>query len=115
MEKECNHPTCGDTCRRPKKEKKRYVIPKRSANRKTEDKIYFELRETFLKQRPYCEINSPVCTGPATCVHHTRSRGIYLLAQNTWMASCHHCNNYIEDHDQWARDNGFKKSKFTPA
>lgn len=114
MERECKHPTCGNVCRREKKQKKIYHLPKKSTTRKSEDKIYHELRPAFLKAHPVCEIKSPECTGVTTCVHHTRGRGIYLLAQNTWMGSCRRCNNYVEDHDAWAREKGFKKSKFTP-
>ncbi len=112
--KDCKHPTCDGKCRRAKKPKKLYKIPKKSIKRKQDDKIYFELRDSFLKKNPVCQIKSPECTIKSTVIHHTKSRGIYYLAQNTWLASCHRCNTYVESHDAWARENGFKKSKFTP-
>lgn len=66
----------------------------------------------FLGKKPVCEINSPVCTQTATCVHHTAGRGVaQIMNIKTWKASCDACNNYVEKHDQWARDNGHKVSK----
>jgi hypothetical protein len=76
------------------------------------DKKYFELRKKFLDTNKRCMINSPECTQEATCVHHTRGRGIYMLMVETWMPSCKRCNNYVEAHDEWARENGYKKSRY---
>lgn len=113
--KDCKHPTCGDgPCRREKKPKKKYVIPKVAEKRKVLDQLYFLLRTAFLKEHKECEIQSPVCTGKATCVHHTKGRGRFYLVVATWMASCKWCNGYVEKHDAWAREKGFKKSKFEP-
>jgi len=70
------------------------------------------LYKNFLKEKPYCEIRSPVCTSEATCIHHTAGRGMnHLMDTNTWEASCDPCNKYVEGNDQWARDNGHKYSK----
>ena len=67
----------------------------------------------FLKKKPFCEIKSPVCTKVATVIHHAAGRiGEKLLDQKDWMASCPACNGYVEDNDAWAREHGFKKSKF---
>ena len=56
----------------------------------------------FLKTRPFCNIKSPVCTKIATCVNHTRGRGRdEILNEDTWEASCEHCNGYIEQHPDW--------------
>jgi len=72
------------------------------------------LYEDFLEKKPVCEINSPVCTQTATCVHHTKGRGVaQIMNIKTWKASCDACNVYVEKRDQWARDNGHKVSKHT--
>lgn len=112
----CKHPTCeGGICRREKKQKKKYVIPKVADKRKVLDQLYFLLRLDFLKHRKECEIKSPVCTGNATVVHHKRGRGRWYLVVSTWMASCRACNGFVESNDKWARDNGFKESRLSPA
>lgn len=70
------------------------------------------LYRSFLKEKPICEIKSPVCTSEAACIHHTAGRGMsHLMDTNTWEAACSACNLYVEEHDQWARDNGHKYSK----
>jgi len=56
----------------------------------------------FLEKRPVCEINSPVCTQTATCVHHTAGRGVaQVMNIKSWKASCVACNIYVEKHDEW--------------
>jgi len=68
----------------------------------------------FLEKKPVCEIHSPVCTQAATCVHHTAGRGVaQIINIKTWKASCDACNCYVEKHDAWAREKGFKISKHT--
>lgn len=70
------------------------------------------LYRSFLKEKPICKIRSEVCTGKATCIHHTAGRGMErLMDMNSWEASCDPCNKYVEKHDQWARDNGHKISR----
>lgn len=70
------------------------------------------LYKSFLKEKEACEIKSPVCTGQATVIHHTAGRGMnHLMDTNTWEASCTACNNYVEENDKWARDNGHKISR----
>lgn len=66
----------------------------------------------FLEKKPVCEINSPVCTQTATCVHHIAGRGVaQIMNIKSWKAACDACNSYVEKHDQWARDNGHKISR----
>lgn len=70
------------------------------------------LYKSFLKEKPICEIRSEVCTGQATCIHHTAGRGMnHLMDTNTWEASCSAYNLYVEENDQWARENGHKYSR----
>lgn len=103
------------TCPRHKdknarKENKKYIIPKKSDKQKEIDKELKKLYPVFLAEKKFiCEIQSPECTKTATCVHHKKSRGINeVLDVETFMASCERCNLYVETHDAWAREKGFK-------
>lgn len=122
--KECKHPTCGEHCRRPKKEKKVYVLKRTpikkkskkikpvSDKRKAQNKLYSIAREYFLQRFPKCQIQSPECTGEATEVHHTNGReNERLLDERFWKSSCRNCNGYVERFSQWAYDNGHKLHK----
>jgi hypothetical protein len=72
------------------------------------------LYEDFLEKKPVCEINSPKCTQMATCVHHTKGRGVaQIMNIKTWKASCNACNGFVETNDEWARQNGHKISRHT--
>lgn len=73
---------------------------------------YSKISKAFLAEHEMCEIQSPECTGKATEIHHTKGRiGALLIDTKYFMASCSCCNQYVEKHDAWARENGFKKSK----
>lgn len=82
-----------------------------SQKRQEINKLYYARAKIYVKNHPRCIINSPVCTKATECVNHIRGRGIYLLDEGTWEASCRACNSYIEVHDQWARNHGHKKSR----
>lgn len=86
-----------------------------SNKRKEQNKILSQQVRKMLIDRPVCEINSPVCTYYATCGHHVAGRiGKNLLDKSKNIPACYPCNLYVEENDAWARDNGFKTSKFTP-
>lgn len=87
-------------------------LPKRSEKMKGIMAAIKPLYKSFLKEKPLCEINSPICTAQSTCVHHTAGRGMnHLMDTNTWEASCDACNHYVEEHDDWAKENGHKISR----
>lgn len=87
-------------------------LPKRSEKMKGIMAAIKPLYKSFLKEKPYCEIRSPVCTSAATCVHHTAGRGMnHLMDTNTWEAACDACNLYVEENDKWAKENGHKYSR----
>jgi hypothetical protein len=113
MSRQCNHPTCGETCRRPKKEKKRCRLRPYSLKRQAINKVYNPEARQFVKNNPKCAINSPNCTGRTQGVHHKKGRGSYLMDKSTWIPACNPCNDYCEDHSQWAIDNGHKESRLT--
>lgn len=96
-----------------KADAKKKPIAKRSAKMKDIMKELKKLYPVFLKSHPLCEIKAPGCTGKATAVHHTEGRiGKKITDVTTFLPCCQWCNGYLENNDKWARDNGFKKSKF---
>ena len=113
--RECTHITCGETCHREKKEK---AAPKKitqySKKRQKTNRVYDKKAKDYKEEHPVCEVRSPVCIGEAQGIHHVAGRiGDNLTDETKFMAACNPCNAYIESHDAWARENGFKKSKFT--
>jgi hypothetical protein len=66
----------------------------------------------FLERNPICRIQSPICTQVATVVNHEKGRGINVVMNpKYWTPCCPACNGYIEVHDKWAQERGFKKSR----
>jgi hypothetical protein len=117
--KQCKHPTCGQTCRRPKKTVIRTLLKRSqkpinpySKKRQSINREYSALRKQFLKEGDLCELNTPDCTGLATCIHHVRGRTLHFLNTDTWKRSCTPCNNWVEANHKQAADMGLKKSKF---
>lgn len=87
-------------------------IQKRGEKMKAVVEVLKKLYPLYLKKRPKCAINSPVCTKISTCVNHTEGRGENeILDQSTWEPSCQNCNLYVEEHHEWARENGHKKQR----
>lgn len=114
MNRECKHPTCGVICRRERKVKKRYRIPRYSKKREQLNKVYDARARLFRKANPQCKIMAPGgCTGKTQGVHHRKGRGRYLLDESTWIPACNYCNGYVEAHPAWAVENGFKESKYS--
>lgn len=94
-------------------DKKKKPTGNYSRLRTERNRVYSTLRMVYLQSHQKCEIQSPVCWKSATCIHHVSGRvGAKLMDMKTWKASCIPCNEYIESHDAWARENGFKESKF---
>ena len=91
---------------------KRKSVNQVSENGKDTKSMLKRLYAVYLAKRTKCKIKSPVCTGEAICVHHTRGRSAqYLLDQETWLPSCVPCNLYVEQYPKWAKERGFIKSK----
>lgn len=85
-------------------------IKQKSENKKEVDKELKKMYPAFLAENFFiCKIQSPECTGVATVVHHKKGRiGDQIFVVEDWMSSCPRCNGYVEDHDEWAREKGFK-------
>lgn len=90
-------------------------IPKISNKHAAELKIYYQLRDNFLKERTECEIRKQGCWIVATQVHHDRGRGKYLLVVSTWKAVCSGpCHGEITDHSKEAIEDGHSHRRNTP-
>jgi hypothetical protein len=90
-------------------------IPKRSKKMTKEMKEYNKEKAEFIKPGDQCELNTQVCRGEATVIHHTKGRiGKLLRNKKYWKKSCVHCNNYIEIKDKESREKGLKLSKHDP-
>ena len=70
---------------------------------------YRKLRDEYLKDKPFCEIQSPVCTGRTTELHHAKTRRHHLCDTSVFFASCRACNGYVESNHAWAEERGFKQ------
>lgn len=60
-----------------------------------------------------CRVRSPDCTRKAQGMHHLAGKDTAekLLDPNNQIPCCNACNTYVEQHDAWARVNGFKLSR----
>lgn len=60
-----------------------------------------------------CMVRSPECTGKSQGMHHLAGKDTpdKLLDPRNQIPCCNSCNTYVETHDKWARDNGFKLSR----
>ena len=103
----CNHPTCGDECRRPKKP----GIKKMSAKRAKQNTIYLQKRNAFLKLYPICQCCN---IKQSTEIHHKKGRlGELLMDETQFFAICRDCHQWAETHPEWAKKHGFSESRLT--
>jgi hypothetical protein len=116
--RECSHPTCPDThCRRPKKQKKYYAMPKRSKKLDKQLVIYRKGRIAYLKEHPLCGAQIfPICTYEATQVHHKGGReNDLLLEQSLWLPICHGCHQFVTENSKQAIEWGLSVSRLNKA
>lgn len=77
-------------------------------------KEYVPQVKEMIKEKTACKVNSPVCAKKAQGFHHLAGRiGTLLTDKKKKIPCCNSCNLYIETNDAWARQNGFKLSKFS--
>lgn len=90
-------------------------IPPRSQKRSKEERLYVAKRIIFIQEHPMCEAHiSGICTEYATEVHHKKGRiGEDLLDETHWLALCHMCHDYIENHREFAMEKGFSIKRIT--
>lgn len=91
------------------------LIPPRSQKRSKEERLYAAKRIIFIQEHPMCEAHiSGICTEYATEVHHKKGRiGEDLLDETHWLALCHMCHDYIENHREFAMEKGFSIKRIT--
>jgi hypothetical protein len=122
----CKHPTCnGEFCRRPKKEKKVYVLKRlplkkkpykiKSASEKRKIGLaqYKILRDVYMKDHPICEAGLDGCRKKATDIHHQKGRGANLNEVAHWIAVCRPCHNWITEHSAEAIELGLSERRNT--
>ena len=83
-----------------------------SDKRKVINEEYKKLRIDFLVKNPVCEAKiKPYCTGFSHDVHHSRGRGKYFLAVETWLPVCRNCHVYLHDNPVDAIKRGLSFSR----
>jgi hypothetical protein len=104
----------GVAINKPTKKIAKPIAP-RSQKRSLEEKLYSLRRKVFLQNHPMCEAHvQGVCTGPATECHHKKGRvGNDLLDETNWLALCHNCHEYVENHREFAMEKGFSIKRIT--
>ena len=93
-----------------------HPIAKRSSKRQKEEMLYSILSKQYLKDHPTCEAKIPgVCSGsPSNQVHHKKGRiGELLLDTRYFLATEDNCHKYIEEHPDFAKEQGFSLSRLT--
>jgi len=123
----CNFPTCNSfpqsngMCVAHSKyadlKIERPAIKKIAAKSKTmtiNHKEYKKIVVEMLLVSNKCEINSDVCTHTAQGLHHMRGRGEFLLDKRYLKRACNACNSFIESNPDWATENGFLLTRFSP-
>jgi hypothetical protein len=79
-----------------------------SRKRKTDAPVYSRKRNAFLSTHAYCQALVPgFCTGRSEDVHHKAGRtGTNYLDEETWLATCRRCHDWIHEHPNKAREKG---------
>ena len=94
------------------KQKKDYKIPKVSQKMKVRNLQYQVLRIEFLgkKENQIC----PITKTKTTDIHHKKGRiGSLLLDTRYWVALSREGHKYVEEHPDWAKENGYSLSRLS--
>lgn len=100
----------------PKPEKREKKKPKpikpRNAKRAKQEKEYSKLRKEYLEENPICKFKG--CYLEATTVHHQEGRiGYRLTDKSKFIGLCMEHHEYIERNPNFAKANGYSKSRLT--
>ena len=99
--------------RPPVEKRKQELIAKVSEKRKLENKEYRKIVKGFAKIDIRCKVKSPVCTGEMQGMNHKQKRSpANLLVEANLTPCCNACNQFLEEHTDWARNNGHLISRF---
>jgi len=86
--------------------KQRKPIPKKSAKRIDEEKLYKNEHKKYLIAYPYCEVRE--CKSLSNQIHHKKGRiGSLLYNPEYFLAVCSECHSKIELNPIWAKVNGY--------
>lgn len=102
---------CWSTKSPPKFPKQLKALPKKSPKRVILDQVYSVARKQFLTSRPYCYAALEGCSKHSTDVHHKAGRNRQYLNQDTWLAVCRNCHQWIELNPAKAKELGFSISR----
>lgn len=85
--------------------------PKQRSNKKVKQDIeYTNKRKNYLLNNSICKAGLPGCTTFSTDIHHIEGRvGNNYLDNNTWIATCRNCHNFIHNNPKLANEFGFLK------
>lgn len=97
---------------KPPAVKKPYKIAQYGKKRQKANRVYAEKSRPLWKGKQ-CTIKAKGCTRWAEGIHHPKGKSSIelLLDENNMLASCNHCNSFLEQHDAWAREKEFKLSR----
>lgn len=89
-----------------------HVIAKKSENQKERDKRYKPIRDRFILAHPKCMIIRDDCTIRATEVHHPEGKiGELYFDDSIFVAACHRCHRWAEEHPTEAKLLGFSRDR----
>lgn len=88
---------------------------KLSKKRAAEMQVYARRRKRYLANNEYCEAKANnLCSTLATQVHHKSGRvGRNLIDIGKFLAVCHNCHKWIEEHPKEAKERGFSLNRLT--
>lgn len=87
-------------------------IPKQSDKEKKRQGLYTAVRKVYLLSHPNCEAQLEGCTLKATEIHHQKGRiGDLLNNMNFFIALCHSCHEWCEQHPKQAKELGFSLNR----
>jgi hypothetical protein len=85
-------------------------INKESYKQKELTLQYKKVAKRFITLHPRCQVKD--CNKISECIHHQRGRvGDLLLDTRHFMAVCMDHHRQIEDHPEWAKENGSSSSR----
>ena len=74
---------------------------------------YSVIRKEFLEKNPNCQVRLKGCLIKADQIHHQagKSSKKQYLNEDDFLAVCGNCHSFIEVHPEFAKANGFSKSR----
>lgn len=88
-------------------------INKEADSRKEVNAQYRKVAKKFITINPKCQVKG--CNNVSECVHHMRGRvGEVLLDTRHFLAVCLEHHRQIEENPEWAKKEGYSKSRLKP-